>query len=187
MNIDKLRKIKTLAESGGMEASAAQQMLERLIEKYGISDDELDENKRSWRTMTYSRKWQMRLWLLVSEYVLDAPSVTYRHGNRFVEVELSDVEWAATQTLFAVHAPHVEEIYLRQRDRYNERIREAKESLRRLEYVADGYAMKNKIYRYATVEEEASPTEPKPDIQKVYSDAYHESDVVSVASALLES
>ena len=47
-----LKKIRALAERGvGGEADNAEEILRRLMEKYGVSEDELDEEERRWHDL----------------------------------------------------------------------------------------------------------------------------------------
>jgi hypothetical protein len=187
MNIDKLRKIKALAESGGMEAPAAQQMLEKLMALHSIDKDALEENRRKYHAIGYNRAWEKMLWLLVIEFVLDIDEIRYLQGNRFIEVEMSASEFFAAETLFNAHSPHVRATYLAMRDRYTAQIKEAKEALNKLEYVAVGYAQKNNFYVYPKGDRPANPKPTPQSVQQVASEAYWDSPVIRTPKALLES
>jgi hypothetical protein len=186
MNIDKLRKIKALAESGGMEAPAAQQMLEKLMRLHNIDEDALEENRRKLHAIGYSRAWEKMLWLLVIEFVLDVDRISYLQSNRVIEVELSASEFFAAQTLYNVHAPHVKVTYSAMRDRYNAQIKEAKEALKRLEYVAVGYAQKNNFYVYPKGDRPGPQKSTPQGVLQVASEAYYDSPIVLMPKALLE-
>lgn len=52
-----LKKIRALAERGvGGEADNAEEILRRLMEKYGVSEDELDEEERRRHDFEYHGK-----------------------------------------------------------------------------------------------------------------------------------
>ena len=57
-----LKKIRALAERGvGGEADNAEEILRRLMEKYGVSEDELDEEERRRHDLEYHGKEQEKL------------------------------------------------------------------------------------------------------------------------------
>ena len=57
-----LKKIRALAERGvGGEADNAEEILRRLMEKYGVSEDELDEEERRRHDFEYHGKEQEKL------------------------------------------------------------------------------------------------------------------------------
>ena len=56
-----LKKIRALAEHGvGGEAENAEKLLARMMKKYGISEEELDEETRVRHDFTYHGKWSIR-------------------------------------------------------------------------------------------------------------------------------
>jgi hypothetical protein len=186
MNLDKLRKVKALAESGGMEAKAAQAMLEKLLALHKVSEKELDQKTPKLRDIVYSRNWQKRLWLLLIEYVTDVENLTYGQRNRYITVNISDADFFAAETLYNVHSPHVKATYEALQKKHKDKVKELNAILKNLEYVADGYAMKNEFYIYGKADS-PQPKKPTPNgIEQAALSGYYESPTVYAPKALIE-
>lgn len=86
-----LKKIRALAERGvGGEADNAEEILRRLMEKYGVSEDELDEEERRRHDFEYHGKEQEKLLRQVVYKVTGgyAYSLVYRASGRKVKTRL---------------------------------------------------------------------------------------------------
>lgn len=83
-----LKKIRALAERGvGGEADNAEEILRRLMEKYGVSEDELDEEERRRHDFEYHGKEQEKLLRQVVYKVTGgyAYNLVYRASGRKVK------------------------------------------------------------------------------------------------------
>lgn len=86
-----LKKIRALAERGvGGEADNAEEILRRLMEKYGVSEDELDEEERRRHDFEYHGKEQEKLLLQVVYKVTGgyAYNLVYTASGRKVKTRL---------------------------------------------------------------------------------------------------
>lgn len=86
-----LKKIRALAERGvGGEADNAEEILRRLMEKYGVSEDELDEEERRRNDFEYHGKEQEKLLRQVVYKVTGgyAYNLVYRASGRKVKTRL---------------------------------------------------------------------------------------------------
>ena len=86
-----LKKIRALAERGvGGEADNAEEILRRLMEKYGVSEDELDEEERRRHDFEYHGKEQEKLLRQVVYKVTGgyAYNLDYRASGRKVKTRL---------------------------------------------------------------------------------------------------
>lgn len=86
-----LKKIRALAERGvGGEADNAEEILRRLMEKYGVSEDELDEEERRRHDFEYHGKEQEKLLRQVVYKVTGgyAYNLVYRASGRKVKTRL---------------------------------------------------------------------------------------------------
>lgn len=86
-----LKKIRALAERGvGGEADNAEEILRRLMEKYGVSEDELDEEERRRHDFEYRGKEQEKLLRQVVYKVTGgyAYNLVYRASGRKVKTRL---------------------------------------------------------------------------------------------------
>lgn len=86
-----LKKIRALAERGvGGEADNAEEILRRLMEKYGVSEDELDEEERRRHDFEYHGKEQEKLLRQVVYKVTGgyAYNIVYRASGRKVKTRL---------------------------------------------------------------------------------------------------
>lgn len=86
-----LKKIRALAERGvGGEADNAEEILRRLMEKYGVSEDELDEEERRRHDFEYHGKEQEKLLRQVVYKVTGgyAYNLVYRASGRRVKTRL---------------------------------------------------------------------------------------------------
>lgn len=86
-----LKKIRALAERGvGGEANNAEEILRRLMEKYGVSEDELNEEERRRHDFEYHGKEQEKLLRQVVFKVTGgyAYNLVYRASGRKVKTRL---------------------------------------------------------------------------------------------------
>lgn len=86
-----LKKIRALAERGvGGEADNAEEILRRLMEKYGVSEDELDEEERRRHDFEYHGKEQEKLLRQVVYKVTGgyAYNLVYRASGRKVKTRI---------------------------------------------------------------------------------------------------
>lgn len=78
-----LMKVKALAERGeGGEATAAAATLERLMKKYGITEADLDDEKREECQFRYSKPFEDRLLSQVIYMVMGDVPIYYLKGSR---------------------------------------------------------------------------------------------------------
>ena len=97
--IEKLRKIKALAENGvGGEVVAAQEALERLLKEYGLTWEDISDDKRQQYDFKYSNEREMALMMQVIVHLFGSKSHVFKTGRfnrkaKIVFLEMTKVEY----------------------------------------------------------------------------------------------
>lgn len=95
---DKLKKLLALAERGcGGEAENARRLLEEHLRKYGMTLEDICENKTSRRTFKYRNKEERTIIIQVFLSVLGSKSeafkgATYNASKKTIYIDLTDLE-----------------------------------------------------------------------------------------------
>lgn len=107
-----LLKVKALAERGeGGEATAAAATLERLMKKYGITETDLDDEKRDDCEFRYSKPFEDRLLAQVIYMVMgDVPVYHWKGSRAKVKiVACTKAEKLEIETAFDFYRHHLED------------------------------------------------------------------------------
>lgn len=102
----KILKLHALAESGNThEAQSARAMLERWLNQYGLSlEDILDEsNKTRWYEFKVRSKWEKKLLLQCYFKVKNVNEVKYRGYGGVLEFDLTSYEFAEITNYYEWH------------------------------------------------------------------------------------
>ena len=116
-----LKKIRALAERGvGGEADNAEEILRRLMEKYGVSEDELDEEERRRHDFEYHGKEQEKLLRQVVYKVTGgyAYNLVYRASGRKVKTRLGADSTAAEKVEIEFLFDFYTRLWERERDAF---------------------------------------------------------------------
>lgn len=90
----RMRKLLALAEQGvGGERTNAQRMLTSMMEKYGITLDELEGEEKEYHYWNYDSKHERTMLFQVLFKVLNNAEFTYRKGDRKAGFELTKAEY----------------------------------------------------------------------------------------------
>ncbi|WP_368260768.1 MULTISPECIES: DUF2786 domain-containing protein [Bacteroidales] len=104
---DKLRKLLALAERGcGGEAENARRLLEAQLSKYGLTLEDLYENKTSLRIFKYRNKEERQIIVQVFLSVLGSKSEafkasTYNASKKTIYIDLTDLKYAEISDMVA--------------------------------------------------------------------------------------
>lgn len=104
---DKLKKLIALAERGcGGEAENARRLLEEHLRKYGMTLEDICENKTSRRTFKYRNKEERTIIIQVFLSVLGSKSeafkeATYNASKKTIYIDLTDLEYAEISDMVA--------------------------------------------------------------------------------------
>lgn len=104
---DKLKKLLALAERGcGGEAENARRLLEEQLKKYGLTLEDLYENKTSRRIFKYRNKEERKIIVQVFLSVLGSKSEafkasTYNASKKTIYIDLTDLEYAEISDMVA--------------------------------------------------------------------------------------
>lgn len=123
--LEKLRKIARLAERGYKgEADNARRKLENQLAEYGLTMEDVLQERKSCREFRYSNKQEFRLFLSVFVHRFGTESeefkgATYNKSSKKINVDLSDIdfadfapEWDYYRTEFARELRKTEEAML---------------------------------------------------------------------------
>lgn len=82
-NMDLLKKLKALAERGvGGERENAQNLLNKLMEKYGVEEADLSDDKLEDHDFCFHNKWEEKLLCqLIYKIATGRKEYTYKHGR----------------------------------------------------------------------------------------------------------
>lgn len=102
---DRLLKLKTLADKGYMgEALAARRALDSMLNKYGLSIDDLYDTKAKWRWIKVGSNKELRTILHQCHFqIIDSPNSTYKEYKGEIGFELTPSQYADLMSLFDFH------------------------------------------------------------------------------------
>lgn len=110
--IDKIRKVKALADAGKMgEATAAQCMLDKLLEKHGLTIDQLFDDQKQRREFFCKNKHEHHILCQIYFKVTDSHNMKYRESKqkipgstkRVISIELTNHDYAEIKNLYEWH------------------------------------------------------------------------------------
>lgn len=112
--LNRIRNIKELSEDTGAtegEKANALDKLHKLLEKYNLTLDDLQDNQRQRYDFTYRRKWEKRLLIQIMAYVLESKDFdvwgyTNRDSNRRLQkvgVDLTKTEYEQINRLYTMY------------------------------------------------------------------------------------
>ena len=148
------KKIKALAEKGnGGERNAAKEKLERICQKYNISDSELsisEETKNYY--IVINDKNERDLLINVSCMILDVPGFKWKEKNNCICIHLTQSEYENINNAFEYY-----------RDMYNDYKRYLMQGI--ISRHAIGYIPKHQTYTQENIQQDIQPTPPE-DVKK---------------------
>lgn len=107
--LEKLRKIKALAENGvGGEMIAAQAALDRLLKEYGLTWDDIMDEKRTTRAVKYANQDEFKILLNLLAHLFGSKSeifqkATYNKRAKEIYLDLTDVEAADVESMWSYY------------------------------------------------------------------------------------
>ncbi len=151
--IELAKKIKSLAEKGkGGEKNAAKEKLEKICEKYNISENEIsisEERKNYYIIINDSN--ERELLINVSCMILDVPGFKWKEKNKCVCIHLTQIEYDNITSAFEYY-----------RDMYNDYKRYLMQGI--ISRHAIGYIPKHQTYTQENIQQDIPPT-PSEDIK----------------------
>jgi hypothetical protein len=148
------KKIKALAEKGkGGERNAAKEKLERICQKYNISDSELsisEETKNYY--IVINDKNERDLLINVSCMILDVPGFKWKEKNNCICIHITKSEYENINNAFEYY-----------RDMYNDYKRYLMQGI--ISRHAIGYIPKHQTYTQENIQQDIQPTPPE-DVKK---------------------
>lgn len=158
--IELAKKIKALAEKGkGGEKNAAKEKLEKICEKYNISESEIsisEERKNYYIIINDSN--ERELLINVSCMILDVPGFKWKEKNKCVCIHLTQIEYDNITSAFEYY-----------RDMYNDYKRYLIQGI--ISRHAIGYIPKPQTYTQENVvQPDIQPTPPIPETEDVSED-----------------
>jgi hypothetical protein len=148
------KKIKALAEKGnGGERNAAKEKLERICQKYNISDSELsisEETKNYY--IVINDKNERDLLINVSCMILDVPGFKWKEKNNCICIHITQSEYENINNAFEYY-----------RDMYNDYKRYLMQGI--ISRHAIGYIPKHQTYTQENIQQDIQPTPPE-DVKK---------------------
>ena len=148
------KKIKALAEKGkGGERNAAKEKLERICQKYNISDSELsisEETKNYY--IVINDKNERDLLINVSCMILDVPGFKWKEKNKCICIHITQSEYENINNAFEYY-----------RDMYNDYKRYLMQGI--ISRHAIGYIPKHQTYTQENIQQDIQPTPPE-DVKK---------------------
>ena len=152
--IELAKKIKALAEKGkGGERNAAKEKLERICQKYNISDSELsisEETKNYY--IVINDKNERDLLINVSCMILDVPGFKWKEKNNCICIHITQSEYENINNAFEYY-----------RDMYNDYKRYLMQGI--ISRHAIGYIPKHQTYTQENIQQDIQPTPPE-DVKK---------------------
>jgi hypothetical protein len=114
---DKLLKLKNLAERGYQgEAIAAQKALKNMLEKYGLTLDDICDDKLEWRWIKTGRSKDVKkIFFQCFFQITDKSNCKYKEAKKYSEIgfELTSAQYADLMSLFEFHSKQ----FKRERDK----------------------------------------------------------------------
>ena len=148
------KKIKALAEKGkDGERNAAKEKLERICQKYNISDSELsisEETKNYY--IVINDKNERDLLINVSCMILDVPGFKWKEKNNCICIHITQSEYENINNAFEYY-----------RDMYNDYKRYLMQGI--ISRHAIGYIPKHQTYTQENIQQDIQPTPPE-DVKK---------------------
>jgi len=141
------KKIKTLAEKGkGGERNAAKEKLERICEKYNISENEIStsEEKKNYYIVINDSN-ERDLLINVSCMILDVPGFKWKEKNNCICIHLTQVEYENITSAFEYY-----------RDMYNDYKRYLIQGI--ISRNTIGYIPKQQTYTQENIQHDIQPT-----------------------------
>ena len=152
--IELAKKIKALAEKGkGGERNSAKEKLERICEKYNISESELstsDETKNYYIVINDSN--ERELLINVCCMILDVPGFKWKEKNNCICIHITQSEDENINNAFEYY-----------RDMYNDYKRYLMQGI--ISRHAIGYIPKHQTYTQENIQQDIQPTPPE-DVKK---------------------
>lgn len=152
--IELAKKIKALAEKGkGGERNAAKEKLDRICEKYNISDSELSTSEETNNYYIVIKDTNERELLInVCCMILDVPGFKWKEKNNCICIRISQPQYENINSAFEYY-----------RDMYNDYKRYLMQGI--ISRNAIGYIPKHQTYTQENIQQDISPT-PHEDIEK---------------------
>ena len=152
--IELAKKIKALAEKGkGGEKNAAKEKLEKICEKYNISETEIsisEETKNYY--IVINDKNERDLLINVSCMILDVPGFKWKEKNNCICIHITQSEYENINNAFEYY-----------RDMYNDYKRYLMQGI--ISRHAIGYIPKHQTYTQENIQQDIQPTPPE-DVKK---------------------
>jgi hypothetical protein len=150
------KKIKTLAEKGkGGERNAAKEKLERICEKYNISENEIStsEEKKNYYIVINDSN-ERDLLINVSCMILDVPGFKWKEKNNCICIHLTQIEYENIISAFEYY-----------RDMYNDYKRYLIQGIISRNVI--GYIPKQQTYTQENIQQDIQPTPQTPKSEDV--------------------
>lgn len=107
---DLLKKIKKLADHGiEGEKIAAEKKLVALLEKHGLTLDDITETKKKWYDFSYKRSYEKKLLLQCYAYVLNSPNISYSQNNSTISFQITASQYCDLQEVYSYYRLLLEE------------------------------------------------------------------------------
>jgi len=148
------KKIKTLAEKGkGGERNAAKEKLERICEKYNISESEISisEERKNYYIVINDLN-ERDLLINISCMILDVPGFKWKEKNNCICIHITQSEYDNITSAFEYY-----------RDMYNDYKRYLMQGI--ISRHAIGYIPKHQTYTQENIQQDIQPTPPE-DVKK---------------------
>jgi hypothetical protein len=144
---EKLLKLQSLAERGYKgEALAAQRALENLLEKYGLTLDDICDDKMEWRWIKAGRGKDLKNILFQCYFqIADSHKSTYKEYKNEIAFELTNAQYADLMSLFDFHKNQ----FKKERDKI-------------LKNLCRAYISKHEIWNKTDREDEGKEVDRKP-------------------------
>lgn len=152
--IELAKKIKALAEKGkGGERNAAKEKLDRICEKYNISDSELSTSEETNNYYIVIKDTNERELLInVCCMILDVPGFKWKEKNNCICIRISQSQYENINSAFEYY-----------RDMYNDYKRYLMQGI--ISRNAIGYIPKHQTYTQENIQQDIPPTPPE-DVEK---------------------
>jgi hypothetical protein len=154
--IELAKKIKALAEKGkGGERNAAKEKLEKICEKYNISENEIsisEERKNYYIIINDSN--ERELLINVSCMILDVPGFKWKEKNNCICIHITQSEYDNITSAFEYY-----------RDMYNDYKRYLIQGI--ISRNTIGYIPKPQTYTQENIQQDIQPTPPTPETENV--------------------
>lgn len=153
---DKLLKLSRLAEQGYKgEAIAAKRALAKMLDKYGLTIEDLLDEKPEWRWIRVGRNKNLKKLLLQCHFkIINKGTARYKSHDTEIAFELTNSQYADLMSLYDFHSRQFKLEYKKIQDS-----------------IVPAYIQKHKIWNDPETDEENSTEDPTPikkeDIDKI--------------------